>query len=79
MKTAETTKTTEKHSKSHKNLFSLLLSFFRVKPRMTDYGIGVERIISVEAETEEEAITKAHDKLQEAPIKSEELKIIDQA
>lgn len=46
---------------------------------MTNYTIGVERLIGVEAETEEEAIKKAHDKLQEQPLQSEELEILEES
>lgn len=45
---------------------------------MNDYTIGIERLIGVEAENEEEAIQKAHDQFQKQPLKSEELKVLEE-
>jgi len=45
---------------------------------MTNYTIGIETIFQIKAESKNEAIRRAHDKLQEEPIKSEELEVLEE-
>ena len=44
---------------------------------MTNYTIGIEKLLDVDANSEEEAIKKAHNKLQNNPVESQDLKIIE--